>query len=101
LYNYILLLILTSFCPLVIGEEGLYLITSNDTHTHTHIHTHLIGFLCTRNLSVAETSTYTTHNTHKRQTSMPPARFENAIPASEQPQTHALERAATGIIIVL
>ena len=34
----------------------------------------------------------TTHNTHKRQTSMPPAGFEPAIPASEWPQTHALDR---------
>jgi hypothetical protein len=32
-----------------------------------------------------------------RQTSMPPAGFEPAIPASERPQTHALDRAATGI----
>jgi hypothetical protein len=39
----------------------------------------------------------TTHNTHKRQTSMPPAGFEPAIPASERPQTHALERAVPGI----
>jgi hypothetical protein len=39
----------------------------------------------------------TTHNTHKRQTSMPPAGFEPTIPASERPQTHALDRAATGI----
>ena len=39
----------------------------------------------------------TTHNTHKRQTSMPPEGFETAIPASERPQTHALDRAATGI----
>jgi hypothetical protein len=39
----------------------------------------------------------TTHNTHKRQTSMLPAGFEPAIPASERPQTNALDRAATGI----
>jgi len=39
----------------------------------------------------------TTHNTHKSQTSMPPTGFEPAIPASERPQTQALERAATGI----
>jgi hypothetical protein len=39
----------------------------------------------------------TTHNTHKRETSMLPAGFEPAIPASELPQTHALDRAATGI----
>jgi hypothetical protein len=28
---------------------------------------------------------------------MPPAVFEPAIPASERPQTHALDSAATGI----
>jgi len=39
----------------------------------------------------------TTHNNHKRHTSMPPAGFEPAIPAIEQPQTHALDRAGTGI----
>ena len=39
----------------------------------------------------------TTHNTHNRHTSMLPAGFEPAIPASEWPQTHALDRAATGI----
>jgi len=27
---------------------------------------------------------------------MPPAAFEPAIPASERPRTHALDRAATG-----
>jgi hypothetical protein len=39
----------------------------------------------------------TTHNTHNRQTSMPPAGFEPTIPVSERPQTHALDRTATGI----
>ena len=39
----------------------------------------------------------TTHNTHKRQTPMPSAGFEPAIPASVRPQTHALDRAATWI----
>ena len=38
----------------------------------------------------------TTHNTHNRQTSTLPAIFEPTIPASEWPQTHALDRAATG-----
>jgi hypothetical protein len=33
----------------------------------------------------------------RRQTFMPPAGFEPAIPASERPQTHALDCAATGI----
>jgi hypothetical protein len=38
----------------------------------------------------------TTHNTHKRQTSMPPVEFEPTILASERPKTHALDRTATG-----
>jgi hypothetical protein len=38
-----------------------------------------------------------THNIHRRQTSMPTAGIEIAIPASERPQTHALGRVATGI----
>jgi hypothetical protein len=37
------------------------------------------------------------HNTLKRQTSMPPAGFETAIPATDWPQTHATDLAATGI----
>jgi hypothetical protein len=39
----------------------------------------------------------TTHNTHKRQTSMPPVGFETTISLSERQQTHVLDRAATGI----
>ena len=39
----------------------------------------------------------TTHNTHNRQTDMPTAGFEPAIAASKRPQTHALDRATTGI----
>ena len=37
-----------------------------------------------------------THNTHNRQTSMPPVGFEPTISASERPKTYALDRAATG-----
>jgi len=33
----------------------------------------------------------TTHNTHNRQTSMPPVGFENAIPTGGRPQTHDLD----------
>jgi len=39
----------------------------------------------------------TTHKTHKRQSSNAPAGFEPAVPANERPQTHALNRAASGI----
>jgi len=38
----------------------------------------------------------TTHNTHNRQTSMPPVGFEPTISAGEQPQTYALDGATTG-----
>jgi len=43
----------------------------------------------------------TTHNIHKRQTSIPPAGFETAFPGSEWLQAHALDRAATGIGVFL
>jgi hypothetical protein len=39
----------------------------------------------------------TTHNTHKRQTSMPQAGFEPVHPTSERSQTHALDRATSGV----
>ena len=38
----------------------------------------------------------TTHNTHNRQTSMPPVGFEPTISAGERPQTYALDSAVTG-----
>ena len=38
----------------------------------------------------------TKHNTHKKQTSMPPVRFEPTISAGDRPQTHTFDRAATG-----
>ena len=76
----------------------LHLVILSDTHRHTHTykHTHtrydLSGWpAMRRNLYL------TTHNSHKTETTMPPARFEPAIPASERPQTHTLDHAATGI----
>ena len=39
----------------------------------------------------------TTHNTHKRHTSMPAAGFEIAVTVIEQTLTHALDRTATEI----
>ena len=38
----------------------------------------------------------TTHNTHNRQTFMPPVEFEPTISVGERPQTYALDRATTG-----
>jgi hypothetical protein len=48
--------------------------------------------------SVRPTDLYlTTHNTHNRQTSMPPEEFEPTVSAEERPQTYALDRTVTGI----
>jgi hypothetical protein len=52
---------------------------------------HSVGLLWTRDLYL------TTHNTHNTQTTIPPAGFEPSIPASERPQTHALDRATIEI----
>jgi len=38
----------------------------------------------------------TTHNTHNRQTPMPPVGFEPTVSAGERPQTYAMDRADTG-----
>jgi len=56
-----------------------------------------IRLLWTSDRPDAETCTFTTQKTHKRQTPMTPAGFEPAIPASDRPQNHALERATTAI----
>jgi len=41
----------------------------------------------------------TTHNTHNRQTSMPPVGFEPTISVGERSQTYALDRAATNVVV--
>ena len=63
---------------------------------------HLAGLLWTSDELVAETTTWQ-HNTHSRQTSLPPLGFEPTISAGDRPQTYALDRAATrtGILFIL
>jgi hypothetical protein len=46
---------------------------------------------------VAEATTYTTHNKHRRRTSMLFVGFELAIPVIKQLQTYALDHTATRI----
>jgi hypothetical protein len=66
------------------------------THTHTHTNTRSVGLPWTRNRPVAAISTGI-HVTFKRNKYIcSPAGFEPAIPASEQPQTHASDRAVIG-----
>ena len=74
--------------PLSLG----FYITHNDTLQS-------VGHLWTSDQPVAETSTWQ-HNTENRQTTMPLLGFESTISANEQPQTHALDRAATEIGII-
>ena len=54
-------------------------------HTHTHTHTHTVVVLLTGVNLVAGAATYTTHNTDKKRTPMPPMGFEPAVPGSERP----------------
>ena len=84
-------LIVTSFCILIVDVECYCC-------TLSHARTHILGTTRLDKGSAHYRDVYlTTHNINKRQTSMPPARFEITIPASERPQTHTLGPAATGI----
>ena len=76
---------------------GQSLLTIEASWLHSVIH-NTLGRTSLDEWSVRHRELYlTTHKTYKRQTSMPPAAFEATIPAKERPQTHALDRAATGI----
>ena len=73
--------------------QGLLNIDSSRSHSDTP---YSVELLCTSDQPDSENSTCQ-HPTHKRLTSMTPAVFEPTIPASQRPQTEALDRAATGI----
>jgi hypothetical protein len=81
--------------PLV--GQGLLIIEASRSHSYRHT--------TPRTTPVDEWSArhrgfyLTTHNAHTRQKSMPPARFDPAVPARKRPQTHAWDRVATGIRI--
>jgi len=66
-----------------------FYITHNDTPQS-------VGLLWTSDQARRRDLYLTTHNTHNRQTSMPPVGFESTISAGERPQTYSLDRAATG-----
>jgi hypothetical protein len=79
--------------PLV--GQGLLIIEASRSHTDT---ANSIGLLWTNDHPGAETSAAQhTAFTRERHLSMPAAGFDPTIPAREQPQTHASDRAATGI----
>jgi hypothetical protein len=65
----------------IVGQ-GLLIVKASRSHSET---SHSIGLLWTSDQPDADTANYTTYNTHKRQTSIFPAGFEPAAPASERP----------------
>ena len=68
-------------------------ITFSHTHARACTHTHTqIG-----RTTLGKGSAYLNNTQHRRQTFMPPAEFEPAIPASQRPQTLALYHATTAI----
>ena len=68
------------------------------THTHTRCDNSTFGRTTLDKWSAQRRDLYlTTHNTHNRQTSVPPVGFKFTIPASQWPWTHALGLAAAGI----
>ena len=72
--------------------QGLLIIETSQSHSDT---SYSVGLLWTIDQPDPVTCTCTSHNSHKRQTSIPTAGFELAIVASERPQTHALEGTVT------
>jgi hypothetical protein len=64
---------------------------------HTQWHTRIGGTPLDEWSDFRKALYLATHNTHKWQTSVLPARFEAAIAASDRPETLALNRSTTGI----
>jgi len=54
------------------------------TLTHTHTHTHSVGLLWASDQPIAQTSTCETHNTKKRQTSMPSPRRDSNLQSQQK-----------------
>jgi hypothetical protein len=70
--------------PLVV--QGLFIIEASRSHSYRHT---ALSRTPLDEWSARRRELYlTTHNTHKRQTSMPLAGFEPTISASERPQFH-------------
>ena len=67
--------------------QSLLFVEASRSHSDT---SRSVGFPWTGDLPLRRDLYLTTHNTHKRQSSMTPEGFEPAIPASKRLQTHAL-----------
>jgi hypothetical protein len=83
---FIYFLVFTTVCLLTVGVE--VILAPN--------HTHPVGLLWTSDQPTQRPLPDNKQHWQQRETSMPPAGLEPAIAASERPQTHALDRAATG-----
>ena len=73
--------------------QGFLIIETWHSHSDTP---HSVGVIWMSDQPRRRDLYLTTHNTNKRQTDMTPARFEPSTPASERPQTQAVDRAAIG-----
>ena len=74
--------------------HGLFIHEVSQSHTQWHTK---VGRTPLDEWSARRRDLYlTTHNTHNRQTSMPPVGFEPTISAGKRPPAHALDRTATG-----
>jgi hypothetical protein len=83
------------FLPLLSLTSSTYTLL---VHLNTLNNTHKLGRTPLDEGSARLKDLYLTAlNTHKRHISMPSAGFEPVVPASERPQTYALDRAAIGI----
>jgi hypothetical protein len=87
----------------VVLPSSAYLFTVGVQSFYFHLITHTtVGTAPLDEGSARHSDLYlTTQTLRKRQTSMPPVRFEPTIPASAWLQTYALDHAATGISPVI
>ena len=75
-------------------------LTHTHSDTHTHSHTHYVGLLWSRDRSDTVTFTWKHTTLSRGRIFVSPAGFEPPVPASDRLQTHALNRAATGLAYV-
>jgi hypothetical protein len=83
------------FSPLVLRPQSCHGLLVHEVSNSQNDAPQSVGLLGTSDRLIAEASYLTTHNTHKRQTSIPPVGIEPTIPGSERSQI--LDRAIGGI----
>ena len=92
--KYIINVFLFVFCATAPQRARASLFTRFQDHTQRRI---TVGRTPLDEWSARRRDLYmTTHNTHKRQISMPPVGFEPTISEGERPQAYTLDRAANG-----